>query len=104
MSRNEERNKRITQKGSTGRGHGSSGGLSGVKNVEEVDAEWEVINITADSGAVDNAVNRECGGQFGMRETRMSKNGGYYTVANDVTIYNEGERGVKEIIINGLWS
>ena len=73
----------------------SKGNILRVKAKEDIDEEWEYINVTVDSGAVDHVVNEECGKQFGVRETEMSKKGGYYVAANNTKIYNKGERDVK---------
>ena len=59
-----------------------------------LDDEWEEINITVDSGAVDYVAGKEVGSQFSMKDTATSRKGGYYMAANDTKIYNEGERRV----------
>ena len=72
-----------------------AGRINKLNNVENLNNDWEVLNITVDSGAIDNVLSQECASQFGTKETRMSKNGGYYTAANDTKIFNEGERVIK---------
>ena len=61
----------------------TDGDLLKVSSTTPIDDEWEWINVTVDSGAVDHVVNKECGKQFGKRETEMSRRKGYYTAAND---------------------
>ena len=79
----------------------SRGGLMKVSSTTPIDEEWEWINVTVDSGAVDHVVDKECGKQFGRRETEMSRRKGYYTAANDTKIYNEGEREVSGFTAEG---
>jgi hypothetical protein len=72
-----------------------------VSSTTPIDEEWEWINVTVDSGAVDHVVDKECGKQFGRRETEVSRRKGYYTAANDTKIYNEGEREVTGYTVEG---
>ena len=77
------------------------GSLMKVSSTTHIDEEWEWINVTVDSGAVDHVVDEECAKQFGRRETEMSRRKGYYTAANDTKIYNEGEREIRGFTAEG---
>ena len=52
------------------------GNINKIKSVEKTNEDWEIIDVTVDSGAVDNVVPEEIGEQFEVKETRMSKKGG----------------------------
>ena len=70
------------------------GNINKIKSVEKVNEDWEIINVTVDSGAVDNVAPEEIGEQFEVKETKMSQKKGYYTAANGTKIYNQGERDI----------
>ena len=72
-----------------------------MNNIEQLNDDWEILNVTVDSGAVDNVLNKECASQIGTKETNMSRSGGYYTVANDTRTYNEGERVIRGYLKDG---
>jgi hypothetical protein len=92
--------KKIIRLGSGNAGNASSKKHQGEGSIDKISAtrviytEWEEINITVDSGAVDHVAGKDVGSQFQMKDTEMSKKGGYYMAANDTRIYNEGERRV----------
>jgi len=50
-----------------------------------------------DSGAIDSVCGRDIGKKFGIKETSMSKSGGYYLSASKHKIFNEGETTIKGV-------
>jgi hypothetical protein len=60
-------------------------------------SSYEVIRVNVDSGAIDSCIPPNVASMFKVRQTQMSKNGGYYTSASGGVIYNEGERDVKGV-------
>ena len=52
------------------------GNINKIKSVEKVNEDWEIINVTVDSGAVDNVAPEEIGEQFEVKETKMSQKKG----------------------------
>ena len=47
------------------------GNMCGVENEQE--EEWEEIDVTVDSGAIDNVMEKEKGMKFGIKQTEKSK-------------------------------
>ena len=66
-----------------GEREGKIDGKKGVGSIDKIDAtrviddDWEEINVTVDSGAVDHVAGDKVAAQFGTRDTEMSRRGGY---------------------------
>ena len=69
---------------------------------------YEVIKVTADSGAVDHVAPKNTGKKFKTRDTEASRRGMHYIAANGTKIMNQGEKtisGVTEddVPLNMTW-
>ena len=62
---------------------------------------WEAIPITVDSGAVDNVTGRSTAPWIPIQETKASKSGLKYTVADGKTIPNRGQKNFKGLTTGG---
>ena len=58
---------------------------------------YEVVKITADSGAVDHVAPRNTGKKFRTRDTEASRRGMHYIAANGTKIMNQGEKVISGI-------
>ena len=58
---------------------------------------YEVIKVTADSGAVDHVAPKNTGKKFKTRDTEASKRGMHYIAANGTKIMNQGEKTISGI-------
>ena len=63
--------------------------------VEQVRGEWERIQVTADSGAIDSVIPRRMARGVAVKETAASRRGLKYRAANGTAILNEGEKNIK---------
>ena len=68
--------------------------IAGVNNLK---GEWEVIQVTLDSGAVDTVTPPSTAKYFPIFETEGSKRGLHYRAANGTRITNHGARNVRGI-------
>lgn len=61
----------------------------------EQEGNWEKLEITVDSGAIDHVLPPNKATKFEIKETAASKNGRNFTAANGSTIKNYGAKEVK---------
>merc|ERR1711873_117261 len=69
---------------------------------------YEVIKVTADSGAVDHVAPKSTGKKFKTRDTEASKRGMHYIAANGTKIMNQGEKTIsgvteEDVPLNMTW-
>ena len=65
------------------------------KGDDRKEAMYEVIKVTADSGAVDHVAPESFAKSTPLKATRASSSGMYYTAANGTKIKNKGEKHIK---------
>ena len=63
--------------------------------VEQFQGEWERIQVTADSGAIDSVIPRRMAKGVKVKETEASRRGLKYRAANGTAIVNEGEKAIR---------
>ena len=63
--------------------------------VEQFQGEWERIQVTADSGAIDSVIPRRIAKGVKVKETEASRRGLKYRAASGTAIVNEGEKAIR---------
>ena len=63
--------------------------------MEQFKGEWERVQVTADSGAIDSVIPRSMARSVRVKETAASRQGLKYRAANGTAILNEGEKPIR---------